>query len=208
MVDGCMVRAGSPSAASAQSFVSRAEQTLARGHPGPAILNLERARLLEPQSRTIAVDLAHARAAANLPAAEPRLAGTARQILRADQWGEVALIGLGIVALGIVCRFWRVAGRGAFVATTLLGVAVAVGGFWPAVRGATPWNLAVVVVPDATAYVAPSTGAQKSFDPSEGSLVLIERASGDYALIAAAGQEGWVSRKDVETILPEGHERF
>ena len=201
-------RAGSPSATSAQSLVSRAEETLAQGHPGPAILNLERARLLEPRSPTVAADLAQARAAANLPAVEPRLAGTPRQILRADQWGHVALIGLGFLALGVVSGFWRVGGRPAFVAATLVGAAVAFAGVWAAVRGAVPSNLAVVVAPGAVAYVAPSTHAQKSFEPSEGSLVLIERASGDYALIAAAGQEGWVIRTDVQTILPEGHDHL
>ncbi|HEY6477333.1 MAG TPA: hypothetical protein VI456_12180, partial [Polyangia bacterium] len=197
-----------PSAVSARSLVSGAEHTLAQGHPGQAILNLERARLLDPRSPTIAAELAQARAAANLPAVEPRLAGTTRQILRADEWGHVALIGLGFIALGVVSRFWRVGGRPAFLAAILVGAAVALAGTWAAVRGAIPPNLAVVVAPDAMAYVAPSTHAQKLFEPPEGSLVLIEGARGDYALIRAAALQGWVSRRDVETILPEGHEHL
>lgn len=76
-------------------------------------MNLERARLLSPASDLIAQELAQVRAAANLPSNEPRMAGTATQLLRADQWGELALVGLMVVAGAVIAVVRKVVGRSA-----------------------------------------------------------------------------------------------
>ena len=192
----------------ARGFVAQAEEALAEDHPGRAILNFERARLLSPKSDVIARGLARARRAANLPSDEPRLAGRSSQILRTDEWGEVALAGLSLAAGALIALVWKLVGRRAFAIIALLGGLVAVVGFWANVRAEPPPTLAVVVSPNCVARLGPSEGAAASFTPPEGSLVLIERTHEHFALISSDGRQGWMPSSGVETILPKNSNRL
>lgn len=187
---------------SPQAFVARAEEAAAQHRLGPAILNLERARLLSPDSRRIADDLSRARLAANLPPDEPRAAGTLAQLVRTEQWGRVALAGLGLTAGALTAVVGR-RGRRAFLIIALVGGLVTSAGVWGTVRAEPPPNLAVVLSPDLAARVAPSREARAAFVPREGSLVSLERAQGGFVLIEFDGRRGWVPASDVEMILPE-----
>ena len=186
---------------SPQAFVARANEELVERHPGRAILNLERARLLSPSSGLIADDLAQARLATNLPPTEPQVAGTSSQLLRTGQWGQVALAGLGLAAGALVAVVGKL-GRRPFLLIALLGGLVATAGLRAAIRAEPPPNLAVVVVPGLVARVAPSTAAHALFAPQEGSVVSVVRSRAHFVLISSEGRCGWVPAADVETILP------
>ena len=203
---GVLATSSAPSVwarSSAQGFVTQAESALADNHPGTAILNLERARLLSPDSTVVTGDLAQARRAANLPSDEPLVAGTAYQLLRTDQWGEVALAGLGLAAGALIALVWKPAGRRGFMIVAILGGGVATAGFLGAIRAEPPPNLAVVVSSNSVARVRPSLEAGVSFIPPEGSMVFIEQERGSFALISSRGRRGWVPSSSVETILPK-----
>ena len=187
---------------SPQAFIARANEALVEHHPGRAILNLERARLLSPSSGLIADDLAQARLAANLPPTEPQVAGSPSQLLRTGQWGQVALAGLGLAAGAVIAVVGKL-GRRPFLLIALLGGLVATAGLWAAIRAEPPPNLAVVVAPGLVARVAPSTAARASFTPQEGSVVSVVRSRAHFVLISSEGRRGWVPAEDVETILPE-----
>ena len=206
LLAGMLSTSAAPAAAaqpSAQMFVTRAQRAVADKQLGQAILNFERARLLSPGSDLIARDLAQVRISANLPPSEPRMAGTAAQLLRSDQWGELALVGLLVGAGALFAFVRRVAGRGAFLVIAGLGGLVAAVAFGAAIRNRTPSNLAVVVSAGPVARTAPSAGAPASFTVREGTMVLIEHADGRFVLISGGGRRGWVPRSDVETVLPE-----
>ncbi|HXJ18593.1 MAG TPA: hypothetical protein VMT03_00055 [Polyangia bacterium] len=202
-----MLAMSGPSLASSRfstgTFVTRAESALAEGHPGVAILNLERARLLSPNSAVVAGDLARARLAADLPAGEPVLAGTPSQLVRTEQWGRVALAGLTLAVGSLVAVVWKLGEHRAFAIIAVLGVIVAAVGFRGTIQAEPPPDLAVVVAGGQSARVAPSGHAPVSFRPSEGSIVLIDRTRGPFALISVNGLQGWILRSALDTILPK-----
>src|SRR6185437_9552114 len=141
LLAGMLSTSAAPAAAaqpSAQMFVTRAQRAVADKQLGQAILNFERARLLSPGSDLIARDLAQVRISANLPPSEPRMAGTAAQLLRSDQWGELALVGLLVGAGALFAFVRRVAGRGAFLVIAGLSGLVAAVAFGAAIRNRTP----------------------------------------------------------------------
>jgi hypothetical protein len=195
-----------PKPATAQSsvlaFVARGEQAISENHPGRAVLDLERARLLSPSSGRIADDLLRVRLAANLPTTEPLAAGTPSQLRRADRWGQVALAGIGLAAGAILAVVGKL-GRRAFLVVALVGGLVATVGFWTSLRAEPPANLAVVMSSDLVAREAPSADARVLFVPREGSLVSVLRTRGCFILISTAGRRGWVPAGGVETILRE-----
>ncbi len=186
---------------SPQAFVARANEALVEHHPGRAILNLERARLLSPRSRLIADDLAQARLVANLPPIEPQSTGSPSQLLRTRQCGQVALAGLGLAAAALIAVIGKL-GRRPFLLIALLGGLVATAGLRAAIRTEPPPNLAVVVAPGLLARVAPSMSARALFAPQEGSVVSVVRFRARFVLISSGGCRGWVPAEDVETILP------
>src|SRR6185436_6280980 len=88
---GDAASAGPPvgSGDSARDLVAKADAELAGGHPGSAIVQLERARLLAPRAPAIAAGLAQARAAAGLPASpNPNRIVQAAERLSPDEWAR------------------------------------------------------------------------------------------------------------------------
>jgi hypothetical protein len=196
-----ILRVGSAQAQSSEhGFVVRAEESLDQGHPGPAILNLERARLLAPESRRIAADLMRARLVAHLPATEPRAAGTPGQLRQADKWRDVAVAGVGLTTGALLAILGKIGRRG-FLAVALVGGLAATLGFWRSIQAEPPANLGVVVSPGLVARVAPSREAGVSFIPQEGSLVSVLRTEGPFVLISSGGHHGWIPTTGVERIL-------
>jgi hypothetical protein len=184
--------------------VAKAREARAHHELGRAILNLERARLLSPESDSINQSLAQARAAANLPTSEPAVAGTAAQLSQSDQLGDLALLGLAVAGVALLAFVRKVAGRRAFLVIAILGSMVASAAVVAAIRtGGPPPNLAVVVSAEPVARIAPSAGAAPSFSPREGSMVFIERRKGPFVMISDGGRRGWAPRSSVEAVLPE-----
>jgi hypothetical protein len=187
---------------SARVLVSQAEADLAAGHPGLAILQYERARLLAPRAPAIAVGLARARAIASLPSAEPTLARRVAQLLGADEWGWIGMAGLILAAAGVVAFSWDLIRRRGFVALAVVGAGIASAGFLTAIQVTPPPTRAVVVVPDEVARIAPFAQADQAFAVPEGAVVTVERTYQDYALVGGSEGRGWIPSKGLEIILP------
>jgi hypothetical protein len=186
---------------SLRALVSEADADLAAGHPGRAMVQLERARLLAPRSPIVATGMARVQAAANLPAADPGRVTRALQRLSANEWGWVALTSLALSAAGLVLVAWTVGRRRRFVMLVLAGAAAATFGLLAAWRVTPPASRAVVIATEATARIAPFAASEVAFSVPEGTVVTIERTHGDYALIAGRDGRAWVPRASVETIL-------
>jgi len=201
---GSGVTPGPGAGYSARALVAAADDALAAGHPGTAIVALERARLLAPRSPVVASQLAHAREVANVSPAPTRRLDRVARLLNGTDWSHLALIGLVLGAAGVVWLSWDAARRRRAAGLAIGGVALAALGFLAA-REVTPSRQdAVVVVASEPARIAPFPAAEPAFPLPEGAAVSVTRAHGDYVLVSAAGGQGWLPRTSVETILPGG----
>lgn len=192
---------------SVRALESQADAELAAGHPGRAILQYERARLVAPRSAAVAAGLVHAREAARLPPVESGRLAHAARLLGADEWGWIAMGGLGVCAAGLVGLAWGLVRRRGFLAMAFAGTGIAILGALAAKQVAPPPDGAVVIAADVIARIAPFAKADQAFVAPEGALVTLERTHGDFALIAGRDGRGWVPRKDVETIFPDSRNR-
>jgi hypothetical protein len=187
---------------SARALVAQAEANLADGHPGQAILEYERARLIAPRAPTVTTGLSRAQSIAGVRSPDPSLATRAMRYLDPDEWGWVAMAGLILAGAGAVAVAWGLIRRRGFMALALTGVIAAGLGILGTVEVTPGPNSAVVVAGDTVARIAPFAKADEAFSVPEGSLVTVERTYGHYVLIAGAEGRGWVPERGVELILP------
>ncbi len=196
---GGRARAAAPQA-SVSALVTRADSELA-AHPGQALLDYERARLLAPRVPEVAAGLARARAAAGLPPAAPGPIARAVQWLSPDEWSRLALAALALAALSATAAAWRWRRRWTLPAAAgALGLALASGGL--AWRTAPRPADAVVVAANAVARIAPFAQAEAAFVVPEGSRVTIQSAHQGFARIDGSRGVGWVPDSAVERIIP------
>ena len=193
-----------PAGYSARALVGTADEALAAGRPGTAIVELERARLLAPRSTVVASHLAHARQIANLSPAPTRRLHSVARLLSGSDWSHLALTGLLLSAAGMVWLSWDTARRGRAAGLAIGGIAVATLSFLATGEVTPSREDAVVVVAAEPARIAPFPAAEPAFPLQEGAPVSVMRAHGDYVLISAAEGQGWLPRASVETILPGG----
>jgi hypothetical protein len=186
---------------SARAFVARGDAEVAAGHPGPAIVDYDRARLLAPRSTAVVAGLARARTAAGLPPAASTALSRTLNRLSPDEWSWVALAGFGLLALTGVGLSWG-RRRRIFMAVGLAGALIAAGALMTARRLAPSPGAAVVIAPEVVARIAPFDAAEPTFVATEGSRIEIERVHQGFALIRGANGRGWVPRSKLETILP------
>lgn len=187
---------------SARALAGAADAALAAGHPGAAIVELERARLLAPRSPELATRLAHARELANVPPVQEGRLGRLARLLSGRSWCDVALAGLVLGGVGVTLLSWGVRRRRGTLALALAGVAVAplaLLGAW----SVTPSRAdAVVVAAAEPARIAPFAAAEPAFTVAEGAAVTVTGRHGDYVLVSAPDGQGWLPRSSVERILP------
>lgn len=184
--------------ASAAALVEQAERELA-AHPGRAVLDYERARLLAPRASQVREGLARARAAAGLPAEDAGLAPRVLHALSPDEWSRLALGALALAAVAVAGRRWWRRSTTPWAAAAL-GVALA--------AGAAAWHTAprrtdgVVVGAGAVARIAPFDAAEPAFVAPEGAPVTVESTHQGYTRIRGDRGAGWVPSSAVDTILP------
>jgi hypothetical protein len=196
-----------PQTVSSGSVVAQAEAALAAGHPGRAILDYQRARLLAPRAPAVTAGLTRAESLAGLPREDASPAVRAARRLDANEWGWLAMAGLTLGAAGVVALSWGLIGRRGLLALGLAGVGLAGVGLLGAVEVAPGPNRAVVVAPDTVARIAPFAQADQAFSVPEGSVVTVERTYDHYSLIAGADGRGWVPEGGLELILPAAGKR-
>jgi hypothetical protein len=174
------------------------------GKPGLAVLNYERARLLEPNDPDIDANLRHVREAVGLPPESrsrfERMAGIASPRILA--W--VGVLGLLIAGASALARWLSPRHRRKLLAATvvgisLLGVTVANGvALWPIMHEA------VVVAQTAPVRVSPVPIEEPLFVLPEASIVRMIEEHDSFVLIRTeAGRTGWAQRANLAPIVPK-----
>lgn len=174
------------------------------GRLGPAILDYERAHLLAPNDPSIAHNLQLAR----------EKAGVAAPVIPAWQRPTHVLSFNGLAALASVSLLLCVLiffGAPHFAANRTrlardleisLGAIVVLAVVALAVRW-SELGRAVIVGAQPTARIAPAAEAASVFAVKPGEIVQAEGAYGNFVRIRNAdGQSGWISRAEVEKIIP------
>lgn len=195
----------SPPAAgySAATLYNQANAYARAGKPGLAVLNYERARLLDPNDPDIDANLRHLREASRLPpdtrSKFARVAATVNPRILA--W--VGLAGFLIAAIALLARrgygvhrrkLAAAAVAGFLLAAAAAGNAVAL---WPTVHAA------VVIVHSAPVRVSPVSIGDPLFNITEAHIVRIRAEHDDFMLVQTPeGRSGWVSAGDVAPIVP------
>ena len=188
---------------SAATLYNLANAYARSGKPGFAILNYERARLLEPNDPDINANLRHVRDTSGLP---PQ--SRSRFDRLTDIVGPPVLAWVGILALLLagICalaqrRFPRHRGKfitGAVLGFSLLGITVAGGiALWPIMRQA------VVIVHSAPVRVSPVPIEEALFELPEGTIVSTGAEHDGFVLVrTSAGRTGWVPGANLAAIVP------
>jgi hypothetical protein len=192
---------------SAPALYNLANAYARAGKPGLAVLNYERARLLEPNDPDIDANLRQVRQAAGLPPESrsrfERMAGFASPQLLA--W--VGILGLAIAGASALARVRHKKRRGKLLATTLLGVSlvglsVADGlVLWPVMHEA-------VITHAAPVRVSPVPIEEPLFVLPEAAVVRMSAEHDGFVLIRTdSGRSGWVPGADLVPIVPKQVDR-
>jgi hypothetical protein len=194
----------SASGYSAPALYNTANAYARAGKPGLAVLNYERARLLEPNDPDVDANLRHVREAAGLPPQTrsrfDRLVGIASP--RTFAW--VGMLGLLMAGLSALVRVRSKAHRGKLLTAVLAGLcllglsAANAVALWPILHEA------VVTVHSAQVRVSPVTTEAPLFELPEATIVRLNAEYDDFVLIqTAAGRTGWTRRANLVPIVPK-----
>jgi hypothetical protein len=173
------------------------------GKPGLAVLNYERARLLEPNDPDIDANLRHVREASGLPPESrsgfERLAGIASSRLLA--W--LGILGVGMAGISALARRSYPRHRRKLLAAVLLGVSLlglSVG------QGVALWPImhAAVITRAAPVRVSPVPIEEPLFVLPEAAVVSMSAEHDGFVLVrASSGRAGWVSSANLVPIIPK-----
>jgi hypothetical protein len=172
------------------------------GKPGLAVLNYERARLLEPNDPDIDANLRHVRESIGLP---PESRGRFERVAefaspRILAW--VGILGLLIAGVSALARWQYPRHRRKLRAATLAGISLV--GVTIA-NGAALWPImheAVVITQTAPVRVSPVPIEEPLFVLPEASIVRIMGEHDEFVLIRTeAGRTGWAQRSSLARIV-------
>jgi hypothetical protein len=169
-----------------------------------AVLNYERAKLLDPNDPDIEANLNHVREAAGLPPESrsrfERISGIAGPTMLA--WlGVLGLLiaGAGALSLRFYPRHRRMVAAATILGIPLLAVSIGYGvTLWPVVHEA------VVITHTAPVRVSPAIIEETLFVLPEASIVSTGAEHDGFVLVrTAAGRTGWVPGTNLAPILPQ-----
>jgi hypothetical protein len=193
-----------PAGYSAAVLYNLANAYARTGKPGLAVLNYERARLLEPNDPDINANLRHVRQVSGLP---PESRGRFDRLTRMASPRIVAWLGvLGLLIAGLSAlarlrypRQRRVLLGAMLVGICLLGMTVADGvALWPIVHEG------VVITRTAPVRVSPVTMEEPLFELSEATIVKMNAEHDGFVLVQTqAGRSGWVPSANLAPIVPK-----
>jgi hypothetical protein len=188
---------------SAPALYNLANAYARTGKPGLAVLNYERARLLDPSDPDIDANLRHVREAAGLPPASRHLLDRVAGIASPQLLSWLGLTGLLMVGASALARLRYPDHRRKLLVAmlaglSLLGVSVASAvAVWPIVHEA------VVVARTAPVRVSPVTNEEPIFTLPEASIVRISAKHDDFLLVKTQeGRTGWVPSANLARIVP------
>jgi hypothetical protein len=178
------------------------------GKPGLAVLNYERARLLDPTDPDIDANLRHVREASGLPPESrngfERVAGIASPRILA--W--VGVLGILIAGGGAIARLYYPRHRRKLLAATLLGsclLGVTI------VSGVALWPImheSVVITHAAPVRVSPVPIEEPLFVLPEATIVSTSAEHDGFVLVrTSTGRAGWVPSSNLAPIVPKQVDR-
>jgi hypothetical protein len=197
--------AQAPAGFSAPSLYNLANAYARAGKPGMAVLNYERARLLEPNDPDLDANLSHVRETSGLPPESrsrfERLAAFASPRILA--WaGIFGLMVAGTAALArrSYPRHRRRLRAVTFLGLCLLGVSLANAvALWPIMQEA-------VIIHAAPVRVSPVTIEEPIFVVPEAAVVSMSAEHDGFVLVRTeAGRTGWTQRANLAPIVPKQH---
>jgi hypothetical protein len=188
---------------SASALYNLANAYAKSGKPGFAILNYERARLLEPNDPDINANLRHVRETSGVP---PPVRTRFERLAAIAGPGILAWAGVMGLLIGGACalaqrRYPR--HRGKLIAAAVLGFSLL--GFsiasaivqWPVMREA------VVIVHSAPVRVSPVPIGDALFELPEATIVTTSAEHDGFMLVRTAqGRTGWVPVANLAAIVP------
>jgi len=189
---------------SAPTLYNLANAYARTGKPGLAVLNYERARLLDPNDPDIDANLRHVREAAGLPAESRNALDRLARIASPQILSWMGVLGFLITGSGVLARRIYPRHRGKLLLATLagacvLGVSIAGGvALWPIVHEG------VVVAHTAPVRVSPVTIEEPLFVLPEATLVRMSAEHDGFVLIQTqAGRTGWVPSASLAPVVPK-----
>jgi hypothetical protein len=193
---------------SASALYNLANAYARGGKPGLAVLNYERARLLDPTDSDIDANLRHVREASGLPPESrngfERVAGIASP--RVLAW--LGIFGLLITGVSALARRCYPRHRRKLLAATLLGISLL---GVTIVSGAALWPImheSVVITHAAPVRVSPVTIEEPLFVLPEATIVRTSAEHDGFVLVrTGTGRAGWVPSANLAPIVPRQVDR-
>ena len=192
-----------PGGYSAAALYNAANDYARSGKPGLAVLNYERAKLLDPRDPDIEANLRNVRLKARVPAGAPGPAERLAALIDPDALLAAGLGGLLVAGLCLVWREKQTRHRGKLLAASILGfgligVTLACGAsVWPTLHSA------VVVGHSVPARVSPTLIEEPVFDLPEAEVVIVSAEhDGFYLVKTSAGRTGWAPSANLALIVP------
>ncbi len=189
---------------SAPALYNSANAYARAGKPGLAVLNYERARLLEPNDPDIDANLRHVRESVGLPQESRNRFERMAEIASPRILAWVGVLGLLIAGVSALARWLYPLHRRKLHAATLVGISL-VG--VTIVNGAALWPImhaAVVITQTAPVRVSPVPIEEPLFVLPEASIVRMMAEHEGFVLIRTeAGRTGWAQRANLAPIVPK-----
>ncbi len=174
------------------------------GKPGLAVLNYERAKLLDPNDPDIESNLRHVREASGLPTQPPAGLDRLPRIASPQILSWIGVLGLLIAGASMLARQAYPTHRGKFLASALLGfcaLGVTLGcalSVWPTLHEA------VVVGHSIPVRVSPTLIEEPLFVLSEAEIVRVNGEHDGFMLVKTrAGRAGWAPSSNLAPIVPK-----
>jgi hypothetical protein len=189
---------------SAAELYNSANSYARAAKPGLAVLNYERARLLEPNDADIEANLRRVRETAGL-APEPRnvverMPSLAGPLLL--PW--LGVLGLAVAGVAALARRVYPRHRRALLAAALLGVCLLGAAITQAVALWPIMHEAVVITPTAPVRDSPVPMGDPSFVLREAEIVTTGTRHDGFVLVQSrAGRQGWVPSGNLASIVPK-----
>jgi hypothetical protein len=189
---------------SAPALYNLANAYARAGKPGLAVLNYERARLLEPNDPDIDANLRHVREAVGLPPESRNRFERMADIASPRILAWVGVLGLLIAGVSTLARWLYPRHRRKLLAATLVGISLL---SVTIASGAAVWPImheAVVVTQTAPVRVSPVPIEEPLFVLPEASIVSMTAEHEGFVLIRTkAGRTGWAQRANLAPIVPK-----
>jgi len=193
-----------PAGYSAPALYNLANAYARAGQPGLAVLNYERAKLLDPNDPDIDANLRHVREVSGLPPESrnrfDRLAGIANPRILA--W--VGVLGLLMAGVGSLARLWIPKHRHALGAATLVGIMLIGATLCHAVTVWPTLHEAVVIARTAPVRVSPVSIGDPLFVLTEAQTVQTSAEHDGFVLVQTqGGRKGWAPSASLAPIVPK-----